>query len=130
MRTLSQLRTQRISAANEMRKTDKKIDNALIKALTEICEIAQQQNLGFEWLTHFADYRNFPSSLSIVCIYNTNEQLITADDMITLINDKLLSINIKLKDLRKHVRFDSEESCRNENDGNWNERLRMTTVQH
>lgn len=115
-----------------MTKTDKKIDKALIKVLTEVCEIAQQQHAGFEWLTHFADYRNFPHSLSIVCIYNTNKQLITTnvDEMITLINDKLLSINIKLTDLHRHVRFDSEENCRNDNAGNWNERLRRTAVLH
>ncbi len=58
-----------------MRKTDKKIDNALIKVLTEVCDIAQENYAGFEWITHFANYNNFPGSLSVVCIYGTNEQL-------------------------------------------------------
>lgn len=109
-----------------MRKTDKKTDNALREVLTEVCDIALENYHGFKWLTHFANYNNFPDSLSIVCIYDTNEQLgkTNVNGLRILINEKLLSIDITIKDIGAQVNFDTEENCNNENNGKWNERLR------
>ena len=94
--------------------------------LTEVCDLAKENHTGFQWITHFSNYNNFPNSLSVVCIYATNEQLKNADvnEICALINRKLLSIDIKLKDIHRHVEFDTEENCINENDGNWNERFK------
>jgi hypothetical protein len=107
-----------------MRKTDKKTDNALRDVLTEVCDIAQENYDGFKWITHFANYNNFPGSLSIVCIYGTNEQLEKADvnGLRDLIQQKLLSIGINNKELRRPVSFDTEENCNTENNGKWDER--------
>ncbi|MFT5709574.1 MAG: hypothetical protein ACI8QT_000260 [Halioglobus sp.] len=109
-----------------MRKTDKKTDNAIIEVLTEVCDIAQENYDGFKWITHFANYNNFPDSLSVVCIYDTNKQLQKTDvnGLRILINEKLSSIDIDIKDLRRQVNFDTEENCTNENAGKWSERLR------
>lgn len=109
-----------------MRKTDKKMDNALIGALTQVCDSAQKNYDGFSWITHFANYRNFPDSLSVVCIYDTNEQLAKADvnALCMLINERLISIGIYIKDIQRHVSFDTEENCSSENNGNWNQRFR------
>jgi hypothetical protein len=109
-----------------MRKTDKKMDKALVKVLTEVCEIALKDYDGFEWITHFAHYDNFPESLSVVCIFDTNDQLkkTNASEIVMLINEKLLSIGIKLNDVRRHVDFDTEENCTNENNGHWNARFK------
>lgn len=109
-----------------MRKTDKKTDNALIDALTEVCVIAQKNYDGFSWITHFANYKNFPDSLSVVCIYDTNEQLRKADvkGLCMLINKTLMSIGIHIKDVKRHISFDTEENCTSENNGNWNQRFR------
>ena len=109
-----------------MRKIDKKIDNALIGVLTEVCDLAQESYDGFKWLTHFASYNNFPDSLSIVCIYDTNKQLENTDmnGFRKLINEKLFSIDINIKDISHHVRFDTEENCKRENNGKWNDRLK------
>jgi hypothetical protein len=109
-----------------MRKIDKKTDNALREVLTEVCEIAQENYDGFKWITHLANYNNFPGSLSVVCIYDTNEQLEKTDvnGLRMLISEKLLSIDINIKDISRHVRFDTEENCNNENNGKWSERLR------
>lgn len=108
-----------------MRKTDRKIENAIRVALTEACDIALEQFDGFEWLTHFVNYKQFPDSLFIVCVFNTNEQLAKADivGLCALIKQKLAKIDIELKDIRKHVKFDTEENCLNENNGKWNERF-------
>ena len=109
-----------------MRKTDKKIENALRQSLTEACETALEKYEGFQWLTHFVNYSDFPASLSIVCVYDTNAHLAKTDKegMRTLIKEKLASIGIKMKDCRQQVRFDTEEDCDNDNDGRWNERFR------
>ena len=108
-----------------MRKTDKKIDNAIRCVLTETCDIALEQFTGFQWLTHFVNYNDFPESLSIVCIFDTNVNLSKAnkDVLCELIKQKLLSIDINLKTTHQHVRFDTEENCLNEHDGKWKERF-------
>lgn len=109
-----------------MRKTDKKIDNSIIKVLTEVCEIAQENYDGFKWITHFANYKNFPHSLSIVCVYDRNQQLQKTDTkrLCTLIKEKLASIDIDIYDIHQRVTFDTEENCQNENNGDWNERFK------
>lgn len=112
-----------------MRKSDKKIDNHLRRVLTDVCELALDQISGFKWLTHFARYENFPESLNVICIFDTNSNLAAArasgDDirLRNLINDKLLSASIKLKDMTQQVNFDTEESCSIQNNGKWNQRF-------
>lgn len=108
-----------------VRKTDKKIDNSLRKALTQVCDIAQSENDGFEWVTHFVNYDRFPNSLNIVCVFDTQENLALANQECfhRLIKDALDSIDIKVKDMNKHVQFDTEENCEKENNGKWNVRF-------
>lgn len=109
-----------------MRKTDKKIDRALSAVLTEACDTAKGEFEGFSWLTHLVDYGNFPASLSVVCVFDTNEQRLKANKerLSALIGSKLASIDIKIKDIRLPVSFDSEESCKKQNNGRWHERLK------
>jgi hypothetical protein len=109
-----------------MKKTDKKVDNAIIDVLTEVCDIAQENYNGFKWITHFANYNDFPDSLSVVCVYDTNEQLEKTDvnELRILINEKLLCIDVNIKDICRQVSFDTEENCSDENNGNWNERFK------
>jgi len=113
-----------------MKKMDKKVDNALRGALTEVCELAIDEVSGFEWLTHFSNYRDFPASLLVVCVFSTKDELVNAqntqqDDYLReLIHDKLSAANIQIKDIRQHVKFDTEEACEKEHAGKWNERFR------
>jgi hypothetical protein len=109
-----------------MRKTDKKIENTVIAVLTDVCDIAQETYNGFKWITHFVNYTDFPRSLSVVCIFDTNEQLkkTAVNELRQLINEKLLSVNIKLTDVHGQVSFDTEENCNNQNNGNWDERFK------
>ena len=63
-------------------KTQKKIDNNVRKALTAACEDCLKDVPGFQWLTHQANYTNFPASLFVTCVFDTDEQLevqLTAD---------------------------------------------------
>lgn len=109
-----------------MKKTDKKRENAIISSLNQVCDRAQSQYVGFKWLTHFVNYDRFPDSLSIVCVFDTNNYLAEAnkDALRALIKEKLAVIDIKLNDLGRHVSFDTEENCTIENDGKWNERFK------
>ena len=112
-----------------MKKTVKKLDNNVIKALTKACETGKENITGFEWLTHTANYDNFPGSLAITCVFDNNQSLNNAhvkeEDIYLrkLIHNNLLKAGILLKDVRKHVRFDSEENCESEHEGNWEKRL-------
>ncbi len=108
-----------------MKKTDKKIDNAIRGALTEVCDKALEEHDGFMWLTHRVDYQNIPASLSITCVFDTNEQLSNThvDDLRVIIKNKLASIAIYINDSRQTVRFDTEENCTKEHKGNWQQRL-------
>ena len=112
-----------------MKKSDKKIENRVRKALTEVCEAALDEVIGFKWITHFVNYSYFPGSLSVVCVFDTNNELSNAlgahkdDYLLHLIKEKLGAAGIDIKDIRQHVNFDTEEACRNENGGKWHERF-------
>ncbi len=102
-------------------KTEKKIDNNIRLALTSACEQFLEDIPGFLWLTHQANYTNFPDSLLISCIFDTEDshQKADAQKIYKLIHAKLLKIGVKLKAPEQQVMFDSEEACTQENDGNW-----------
>ena len=99
-----------------MRKTDKKIDNQLCAVLTEVCEVALKECTGFQWLTHLVNYNKFPKSLKVVCIFDTNDNVNrfvatdSHDELMILIQKKLLGIGININKISNHVSFDSEEN--------------------
>lgn len=112
-----------------MQKTVKKLDNNVVKGLTIACENIKCDVEGFEWLTHRANYANFPGSLLITCVFDNNQSLQT---MLTnkqdveikkQIHKQLLKVGVLLKRNRQHVCFDSEEACLLEHDGDWKRRL-------
>ncbi len=111
-----------------MKKADKKIDKQVCQALTKVCEVAKLEIQGFVWLTHFVNYNQFPSSLSVICIFDTKVELEqvrqqTKDQMIVrLIKSELEQINIHFKDISHHVLFDTEEACEAEHNGKWSKR--------
>ncbi|MFT4520307.1 MAG: hypothetical protein ACI9JM_002709 [Halioglobus sp.] len=113
-----------------MKKTDKKIDNSVREVLTEVCDIALKEVPGFQWITHFSNYGNFPESLSVVCIFDTDNDLSSVlsskqdEDLRKLIQEKLGTVDIHIKNIEQHVTFDTEEACRNENGGKWHERFK------
>jgi hypothetical protein len=98
-----------------LKKTIKKLDNNVCKALTQVCEYAKHEIEGFEWLTHTADYANFPHSLLVTCVFDTNKHLnnavIAQNDVFLIkhIQQSLLKQGIVLKKAKSNVRFDTEE---------------------
>jgi hypothetical protein len=112
-----------------MRKTDKKIDNQLRLVLTEACEIALKDIHGFQWLTHLVNYSNFPKSLKVVCVFDTNENLScfmsqkTKTELASLIQMKLHTVNIEVKNVEDHIFYDTEQNSHKEHHGKWASRL-------
>ena len=115
-----------------MNKTVKKLDNNVVKALTIACEMAKQDVVGFEWLTHSANYSKFPGSLVITCVLDTSHSL---DVLLASEQDKelqkqiqkqLLQAGILLKDVRRHVFFDTQQACLLEHNGDWKRRLAVS----
>ena len=120
-----------------MRKTDKKIDHQLRLVLTDVCEMALKDINGFCWLTHLVNYANFPQSLKVFCVFDSNENL--ADfleqnnnrKLNSLIQAKLLEANVQLKDVAKHITYDTEQGCAEEHQGKWADRLhRLAQPRH
>lgn len=118
-----------LGRVSKMRKTDKKLDNQLRVVLTEVCEDMLKHIEGFQWLTHFVNYSNFPKSLKVVFIFETNEELdnfLSQDvkaEVLNQVYQKLSGIGVKLKNVNHHVAFDTEENCERDNGGKWNERF-------
>jgi hypothetical protein len=112
-----------------MNKTVKKIDNNVIKALTIVCEHAKADIQGFEWLTHKANYSNFPASLLVTCVFDNNQSLFTAQAneqdvaIKKMVQQQLLKVGILIKNAKHQVCFDTEEACLAEHKGDWNQRL-------
>lgn len=112
-----------------MKKSDKKIENSLREGLTEVCDAALGNVQGFVWLTHLVNYKSFPTSLKIICVFETDSELakIREDNQdeyfYQLISEKLSTVNIQIKTLRQQVYFDTEEACERSHSGKWTERL-------
>ncbi|NRA52999.1 MAG: Fis family transcriptional regulator [Gammaproteobacteria bacterium] len=112
-----------------MRKTDKKIDNQLRLELTEVCDIALKEIDGFQWLTHTVNYANFPKSLKIICVFETNQQLasFTASSskkmLSSLIQSMLSGMAVKCKNVESFILYDTEQNCDQQHNGNWASRL-------
>ena len=103
--------------AKPQSKTQKKLDNNVRLALTDACEQFLEEIVGFQWLTHQANYSNFPASLLITCVFDTNasqQQACQNGDsskIQNLIQAKLLKKGVKLESAKQQITFDSEE-CR------------------
>jgi hypothetical protein len=97
-------------------KTQKKTDNNIRLVLTDVCEHMLQDTPGFQWLTHDADYSDFPASLLVTCVFDTEESRQRASESghtssaQKLIQSSLLKIGIKLKSLQQQIIFKSEEA--------------------
>ncbi|WP_394246536.1 Fis family transcriptional regulator [Vibrio profundi] len=113
-----------------MRKTDKKIDKQLRDTLTELCESTLKSFDGFLWVTHIVNFSNFPQSLKVVCVFETNQQLVNFTDsqdskaFAQLMAQRLLQVGIQLKKVEKHLFFDSQENCDRDDQGKWERRLK------
>ncbi|WOT06611.1 Fis family transcriptional regulator [Shewanella youngdeokensis] len=96
-----------------MRKSDKKINNAIRISLTEVCEHFKGNVLGFMWLTHKVDFAKVNLSLQVTFMFATNESLWAAKrekhtDKMTALTVKLLAEHdIHMVNAVKQCRFET-----------------------
>tara|TARA_B110000467_G_C18088111_1_gene350366 strand:- start:107 stop:508 length:402 start_codon:yes stop_codon:yes gene_type:complete len=118
----------------KLNKTSQKIDNNICKALTTACESSLHEVPGFLWLTHRANYTNFPASLIVTCVFNNQTEIeeikIQQQDIIlrNTIQKQLLSVGVVVKNIKQQVHFDSEEACLQQHDGEWSQRLAIKVI--
>ena len=118
----------------KLSKTSQKIDNNVCKALTIACESSLHDVAGFVWLTHRANYTNFPSSLVITCVFNTDEEVAAMkaakhDEILRLsIQKQLVKVGVVVKNIKQCVHFDSEQACQERHGGQWDDRLALSIV--
>jgi hypothetical protein len=118
----------------KLSKTNQKIDNNVCKALTIACESSLHEVAGFVWLTHRANYTNFPASLVVTCVFNTEAEVAAMkaeqqDEVLRAsIQKQLLKVGVVVKNIKQCVRFDSEQACLSQHDGQWPERLALSKV--
>lgn len=115
----------------KLSKTNKKIDNNVCRALTEVCEQSKIDIAGFQWLSHTANYTQFPGSLMVTCVFDCQQSLDRARaeksevELQKRVQKQLFKVGIVLKDPRQNLRLDSEEACDLENSGDWATRLQQ-----
>ncbi len=118
----------------KLNKTSQKIDNNVCKALTIACESSLHEVSGFSWLTHRANYTNFPASLVITCIFETEAEIVEMkvqqqDELLRkVIQKQLLNFGVVVKNIKQQVHFDSEEACLQYHQGEWPQRLALYTT--
>jgi len=98
-----------------MRKTDKNTDNQIRLFLTDICEDFMKYSDGFLWLTHEVDYDNFPQSLRITFVFNSQAHLdgfLTSDgypQLIVKLETQLSQMKIRFKRIQDQMAFTVEQ---------------------
>lgn len=113
-----------------MKKTDKVLENTIITLLTKVCEQSLKDITGFQWLTHLVNYKDFPRTLMITCVFDTQAQVRKVmnspdhDYLVGMILKELKAAGIQLPNADKQIKLDSEEACKAEHAGNWNRRLK------
>jgi hypothetical protein len=101
-----------------LKKSDKKIENAIRISLTEVCESLKDEVYGFEWLSHKVDFSNVNQSLQVTFMFATNQSLRKAklqaqtQSMVKLACSALAKHNIHITNAAKQCCFDTEERNR------------------
>mgnify|MGYP006875363948 FL=1 len=115
----------------KLSKTNQKLDDNICKSLTAACESFLGNIVGFSWLTHRVNYTNFPGSLVVTCVFNTDEDIeamlaLKQDEVLrATIQKQLLKVGIVVKNIKQCVRFDSEQACERQHGGEWSDRLAL-----
>ncbi|MBZ2163698.1 hypothetical protein [Alteromonas stellipolaris] len=97
-------------------------EKKLIEALTAACEWAKSESVGFEWLTHMGHWRR----PEIIAVFETEKQKseALAANWNQAFEDELVYVCDTLKVQIKSVRYDSEQACTSQSNGNWERHLK------
>ena len=94
------------------------IERELIRTLTDACETAKSEIVGFQWLTHDVDYQNFPQSLIVTWMFDSEASkaraLAGADKarMLALTLAAFEAVGISVSRINEHVAFSVEQPAR------------------
>ena len=83
-----------------MTKTEKKIEATIVAQLTLACKEAKTCTQGFEWLTHEVNFKSFPKSLLITCIFDDWNHATDNENQLALrrlCKDYLAQVKIPIK---------------------------------
>ena len=106
-----------------------RLERRLVATLTDACETAKAEIPGFEWLTHTVDYAAFPQSLRVIWVFDTRANMESAlangadQRMRELTAAALHDAEVARVKIERCVRFDCEEACNTQHDGDWRARL-------
>lgn len=94
------------------------IERELIRALTLACEMAKSEIVGFQWLTHDVDYEQFPQSLVVTWMFdseaNRTRALASPDKarMLALTQAAFDEVGVSVTSIAEHVAFAVERPAR------------------
>lgn len=106
-----------------------RIDRELTRGLTGACEQAKGEIIGFEWLTHQADYSRIPYRLVVTWIFDSEANRLAASGGGNNATIQALTVaaiqqsGIGLSNVTFTVALDSEERCATLHGGDWRSRL-------
>ena len=112
-----------------MKKSDKKLEKNIVAALTDVCEKDLKRYDGFLWVTHLVSYQQFPESFSIICVFDSDDnvaKVMKVDSGRAIkeaIEQSLSSHNIVIPGVERRMVFDSEQACDREHGGSWDRRF-------
>ncbi|OEC36150.1 hypothetical protein SAMN05216600_101112 [Pseudomonas cuatrocienegasensis] len=94
------------------------IERELIRTLTGACETAKSEIVGFQWLTHEVDYAQFPQSLIVTWMFDseaTKARALASPDkasMLELTQAAFEEVGIHVSCIAEHVAFAVEQPQR------------------
>jgi len=90
------------------------IERELIRSLTTACETAKSEIVGFQWLTHDVDYEQFPQSLVVTWMFDSEAHKAGSDKarMQALTQTAFDEVGISVSTIASHVAFSVEQPAR------------------
>tara|TARA_R110002051_G_scaffold244968_1_gene304782 strand:- start:804 stop:1199 length:396 start_codon:yes stop_codon:yes gene_type:complete len=107
----------------------RQLDRELSRTLTQACDVAKAEVGGFAWVTHEVQWDDFPASLRVIWIFESNADIARAlkegwnQRLLALTDRALRDAEITVKRVEQHMDLDSEEECQRADAGNWRARL-------
>ena len=107
----------------------RQLDRELSRTLTQACDVAKAEVEGFGWVTHEVRWDDFPASLRVIWIFESNADIARAlkegwnQRLLALTDRALRDAEITVKRVEQHMDLDSEEECQRADAGNWRARL-------
>lgn len=107
----------------------RQLDKALVRSLTTACETAMAEIPGFSWVTHEVVWSDFPASLRLIWVFETDADISRAlsqgadQRLLALSAAALDEAGVRVPKITAIVSFDSEQACQQGDQGDWRAQL-------